>query len=362
MVSKSGEDGARERRGLTDREKCAIFSNLMAYRLGNRIGVLSLVVAVSAVACSVADGVTPLDASFDVTGPSPGADASGGSDAQDSGAAIVTFRIAHLAPDVGPVDVCYRVSSSEAFTGPLLAALLPPIADAGFDTLGAEAGSADAMSPASGLGFRSVTGFFHVRSAPSLEIAVVGASDGSCSTPRARSRITLDAGKRVTVALLGMAQADAGTIDELGLVPFVDDATPQASSARTRFIHAALGRPATAFSASALEGTVTIPLAANMEPRKTSTPAGTDPVVDTLGYHSSAAVGAASIQLIDLSDAGAPTWTSGSRGLKMLLASVHTAFVVSEPLSGLSIVWCDDASARPVSLGDVLTDCVVLHP
>ncbi len=331
------------------------------------VGVLaSLLLPPALTACSEADHPAVPTPPFDGSTNLGASDAASANEAGDGNAPAATFRVAHLAPDLGTIDVCYRVSTSEAFTGPLLAVLSPPpdagpVADPAND-----AGTPDASSILRGISFRRVTNYFTAPNAASVEIAVVNASDASCSTPRARSRVTLDPGKHVTIALMGLAEADAGAIGELALVPFVDDTTTNPSGARTRIIHAALGTTSTAasgpFAVSVLDGAVITGLSSLVQPRKTSAPSGVAPIIDALGYDTGAVITSGSVRLEKLAESTAVAWASSAKSLGMMASSVHTGFVVSTPSNGLAVVWCDDGASGLARLGALETPCTVLHP
>lgn len=330
------------------------------------VGVASLILAPAFTACSDATEPSMPIPSFDGSTNLGAFDAAGTNEAGDASALTASFRVAHLAPDVALIDVCYRVSTTEAFTGPLLAELGPP-PDAGAAVdVASDAGAPDASALLTGVSFRRVTNYFTAPNAASIEIAVVNASDASCSTPRARSRVTLDPGKHVTIALMGLAEADAGAIGELALVPFVDDQAASSSGARTRIIHAALGSTSTAasgpFAVNVIDGSVTTSLSSLVQPRKTSSPSGVDPVIDALGYHTGAAIASGSVRLERLADGGAAAWVSSAKSLGMTASSVHTAFIVSTAANGLAVVWCDDGASDLARLGALETPCTVLHP
>lgn len=338
-------------------------------------GTITLMVAVFAsvlldtalTACSsTEDGAAP-DNTFDGSTNLGASDAAGPTEAADASVLTASFRVAHLAPDLGMIDVCYRVSTSEAFTGPLLAALSPsPDAGALDAGAGPDGSVPDATALLTGVPFRGVTNYFTAPNAASIEIAVVSATDASCSTPRARSRVTLDPGKHVTITLMGLAEADAGAIGELALVPFVDDTSPDPSGARSRFIHAALGTNGTSasgpFAVNVIDGAVTTSLSSLVEPRKTSAPSSVDPVISALGYHTGSPITSGSIRLEKLTDSGVAAWSSSAKSLDMMVSSVHTGFIVSTAANGLSVVWCDDAATEIAKLGALESPCTIFHP
>lgn len=293
----------------------------------------------------------------------PSSDAGVGDD--PTGSSTPWIRVAHLAPEVGAVDICHRIAPTDAFMGPLLGgppAAAPKVEDASAngaedDELGAEGdGTEDAGAPAP-LAFTDVSSYLPAPVASTVEIAVVMATERSCSNPRARLRIALAPGRHTTFALLGVPNADAGT-SELGLVAFPDDPTLDGESARSRFVHAALGEgrdaegPPSPFAVDAWIDGAIVPLAREVEPRKASTPSAAAPVVDALGYHTSAPLGQASLRLTFGGDAGtaAAMWTSRASDLGMSAGSLHTGFVVPNVGGGYAIVWCDDLTGRCATL------------
>lgn len=75
------------------------------------------------------------DASADQSAVMPGPDAGTEDDASDAPASLTSaMRIANMSPNLGPVDFCWRVTGSGAFTGPVLGGSLdagsPPMFDA----------------------------------------------------------------------------------------------------------------------------------------------------------------------------------------------------------------------------------------
>jgi hypothetical protein len=342
-------------------------SRLLGFRVGGSAALLaaSVSLVIAAPSCEDEVAISESDASFDSAVLPPAPDAASVQDAPDAGSpATTTFRLAHLSPDVGRIDVCYRTSPSDAFNGPLIAATGTPDASASIDaTTSADAGDAgDAGPERAGLSFPNVTPWFTVQTSGAFEIAVVSAADGSCSTPRARQRITLDPGKRSTVALLGLFGADAGASTSLDIVAFTDDITPAPGAARTRFIHAALGTPkvapAPSYAVKAVDGPTIVSLTARVEPKKASSPTTVDPAIDTLGYHAGQPLALGSIHLEGLNvatiDAGPALWSSTVHTLDMSASSTHTGFLVSEPSGKVAILWCNDTTASP--------SCALLRP
>jgi hypothetical protein len=312
---------------------------------------------VAAPSCADDDAISDIG-SFDGAPPPPAPDAAGLGDGPDGGVlATTTFRVAHLSPDLGRIDVCYRTSPSDAFTGPMIAA--SGSADAVDAATSADGG--DSGPEPAGVSFPNVTAWFTVQTSGAFEIAVVSASDGSCSTPRARQRITLDPGKRSTVALLGLFGADAGASTSLEIVAFTDDITPAPGAARTRFIHAALGTskiaPGPAYRVNAVDGPTVVQLAARVEPKKAASATTVDPAVDTLGYHAGQplALGSIHLEAINVAvDAGPAIWASTTHALDMSASSTHTGFLVTEPSGKVAVLWCSDTTPAP--------SCALLRP
>lgn len=306
--------------------------------------------------CAGDDASTAADASLDVVVLPGPVDATGNVDGGDGATASTLVRVAHLAPDVGPLDVCWRTAPSEAFTGPLL---VPPPIEAGAALDAATyLDASDAAAPVApqALVYPSVSGYLELPSG-SVEIAMVSAWDRSCASPRARLRVTFDPGERATLALVGVPGADAGSDRELGLVPLVDDATTDPARARVRLVHAALGSTKLAgaldagagagvgpLAAAAVVGAAEVPLAARVDPRHAASPSTAPPVVDALGYHLEAPFGAAALLLTPRDpDAGSVgPWTSGVASLGAAAGSLHTGFVVVDADRGLAVLWCDD--------------------
>src|ERR1700734_1218118 len=78
-----------------------------------------MLVRVSA-GCGSDDSFNASDASFDSATFGNSSDGSG--EAVDAGVGPpALFRFAHLSPGLGSLDLCYRVGSTDAFTGPVFA-------------------------------------------------------------------------------------------------------------------------------------------------------------------------------------------------------------------------------------------------
>lgn len=321
----------------------------------------------------------------------------GGGDAQ--GGTQTTLRLANMSPDLGAVDFCWRVSGSATFTGPVLGGSLDggtplgaeyeeagasdaatPDASTGEDAADAtepmdatiEAGAAgeggaadattdgetpadagdastssdaalpDAAVPQPPVGFASMSAAVTLAASGTLDIALVAAGRLSCGSPLAVGTVTLDAGKISTVAVMGLATADAGSDSALSIVGFTDELT-DASVAKVRLIHAALGWPdAISTPAPALSVRAgPVVLAPEVDPRHATTPA-TMPPVDPLGFASVMPVsGETVLTLSALDDGGtARAWSTGFFGIDVLPGTVHTGFVVSLRAGALGVAWC----------------------
>lgn len=304
----------------------------------------------------------------DTGAPSPGAAAGdtptltpgGGTGARDAGASdadalATSFRVAHLTPTLGPVDFCYRPPNGDAYLGPMLA---PPA-----------------------LGFGGVTGYVHAAGSGTFTIALVAFDAHSCAAPLAEAKVTLDAGKRATLAVMQAgAPADAGDAGDAGggadasapgtaagalaVLAFVDNPTPNPASARVRFVHAALGdatHPALgALASSWLGAGAPVPLATEILPMHASTPTRATPTVDPLGYASTPPLPAGLVHLVASEDASPLAWTSAPAALGLTAGSVHTAFVANAggaSGSPLVVFWCDDAAG-----GGTSAACLTLTP
>ena len=270
-----------------------------------------------------------------------------GSGASDGGGApgdatTTSFRVAHFAPDLGLVDFCYRAPHGDAYVGPVLTVGPAPGANARAHDVNAS----DAGLAAPALGFRSVTGYIQAAGSGTFTVALVAADSHSCSAPLLEAKVTLDAGKRATIALMNGAGSDAGDMS-LAAIAFVDDATPDPAFTRVRFVHAALGDATHAatgpLAASWANGGGTVTLAGDILPMHASTPSGAAPAIDALGYGATAALAGGSIRLAGKADAATVAWTSAWSDLGLAAGTVHTGFVATA--SPLVVVWCDDATA-----------------
>jgi hypothetical protein len=303
----------------------------------------------------------------------------------DAQSAATTMRLAHLAPDLGGVDFCYRMAKTSSFQGPVLGGGLGGgTADAGGDGDGGsadggdtgvaagnllDASALDAGSDDGGIDeagadggvpsvvYRTVSRYLTLGASGPLTIALIAPGATSCATPLFTADVTLDPGKLSTVAIVGLTDPDAGAGDAaLALVAFTDDRTTLPATTRVRMIHAALGIPggraasgALAVRASAAE---TVTIADHVEPKKSGAPSAAVPV-DSLGYATLApvpspaqlAVGSANTTGPADSDAASDSWVSKASPLDLNGGSLHTGFVLTgEDKQPFEILWCTDTS------------------
>lgn len=329
------------------------------------------------VACGGDDSSQPPANASDATTGGPPIDVVGPS--QEGGVVSSTFRLAHFAPNLGNIDFCYRKPDQTKLTGPVLAGPSTGL-DAGRD--GGEAGAdddaaagdaggdasadgaAEAAAPTSGpLTPLTVTSYLQIEGSGTFEIVVVRGDATSCAQPLATGKVTLDAGHLATIAVVdGVIDADAAALDggsdagedastpDAGLAPvrflgFVDDPAIDATRARIRTIHLALGG-AGATSLGPLRMTavsgpnpVVAPL---VEPGKAGRSSGSEPPVDALGYALVSPVAPLTALRVDeLADSGARGFTTAFADLGLGGASLHTAFVAADA-TGPLVVLCSD--------------------
>jgi len=327
----------------------------------------------------------------------------------DSGPPVSTMRIAHLAPDLGPIDFCYQSAQSGTFIGPVLESPAPPKADGGSssspDEIGGQDGGsesdlhdaasrndapdasaardaatdpADAMSPddaerpatidadagvtaPTAGSYRTVSRYLDLQAVGPVTIAIVEAGARSCANAIVRGNVTLDPGKLTTVALFGR-RTDGGR--GLEIASFTDDRSTAPDAIRARVIHAALGTatvPGSGPLAVRVVAARTTVLADRVEPRKAATPS--DAIsVDSLGYvtappvppPASIAIGPAANS--GSADAAFDPWMSRPRDLDLRGDSLHTAFVLTGEREGsFEVLWCADRT----TVGDQTTCQIV---
>ena len=283
---------------------------------------------------SGASSANAVDAAADVLVVQPPSDAGSAPDVSEAATvpASTTLRIANLSPDIGDIDLCYRVDGSGEWQGPLLASA-------------SDAGAGDAGAA---LGFAEVSGYLMIMGSGAFDVAVVSAGDASCGRPRALGQVTLDAGKRATVAVMGRAAADAGSASAMTVVAFVDDPATDPTDARVRMIHAALGAqsspPLSGIAVAVVTTSATLTFFPDIEPAHAAAPASAPPV-DSLGYHVTTPLGGlAAVSVTPASDAGSFYFTTSMANLGLTPASLHTGFVVSDPAVGIGVLFCDDES------------------
>jgi hypothetical protein len=267
--------------------------------------------------------------------------------------------VAHVASGLGLVDFCYRGPHGDAYVGPVLT--VGPVVGTGAPLRAHEVTASDAGLAAPALTFGGVTGYVHAAGSGTFTLALVAADSHSCSAPLLEAKVTLDAGKHATVALMSGADGAGGDGGgtRLAAVAFVDDATPDPASTRVRLVHAALGDATHAaagpLAAAWASGGARVTLATEILPMHASTPSGAAPAIDALGYDSIAPLAGGSIRLAGVTDAAPVAWASAWSDLGLSAGAVHTGFVATA--SPLVIVWCDDRTADLA-----FTRCATLGP
>lgn len=267
-----------------------------------------------------------------------GTDAEGNPDMAAPPPAKNYVRLAQMSPDVGAVDFCVKTKIDQF--GPFVT---PSPMD----------------GTAAGVAFGEVSHYFAVPASGTVDIVAVAAPAMDCSSPRAVGTFTIDAAKHETIVLMGVAKGSVSPDQALGLAAFVDDANGDPTLVRLRVVNAALGTAQSlgvgAIAAALTVGNTIAPLAAEVLPRKASTPSSVDPTVDALGYHSltTAPKGFVGLRVSYGGDGGVNVWTSKPVDLGLTLGSSRTAYVVSVPSfyknQGLGAFVCDDVDHAPTS-------------
>ena len=304
-----------------------------------------------------ADGSAPIDAAADAGAPSADAsnadaapvdatDASAAADATDAAWSDAAAPNDAEAADAAVTDAAAETDASDA-----------DASDAGI----ADAAASDGAAP-NALSFMRVTDYASILGSGTFDIGLVAAGSTGCSEPLAVAQVTLNAGKRTTIAIVGRASVDAGAQGALAILAFTDDPSIDEKAARVRFVNAALGNdsrpPAGALIATLRTNGATTPLAADIEPSHAATPTGISPVIDALGYNDAAPVlDPARISLDNRAGAWPSPWAGPMLDLGLRAGSIHTGFIVNGYSSILRVVWCNDTDvAAPVDR------CTVLDP
>jgi hypothetical protein len=346
--------------------------------MGNRGWVLypsvaALAASTFAAACSSGALSDPQDPVSDAGTLTPINDAShpprdaGLRDSASGNTASTLLRVAHLSPDLGQVDFCYRAADHDTWVGPVLLEQAgdqepPPDGDPEDDQ---DARPPSPPSAYGGVSFTHVTRYIATNVAGTLDVALVEAGSSSCAHALALGRITVDTGRRSTAVIMGSRGADAYAPGLLRIVALTDDASPYEGYARTRFVHAALaavrrlddaggtnvdphaqcvGAVQVELSVSDIDSTPT-PLTCAVEPGYVASPCDA-PSVDALGYAQAIPVETnASLQLLESGDAGVTgAWSTESVDLQLTSGSIHTGFTLVDPQGWVQVLWCDDAS------------------
>jgi hypothetical protein len=401
-----------------------------------------VLVAAAMWGCSVSSaGQNDASDEHSLTGSNPEA---GEGDASDASALTLTttLRLAQLSRDLGPIDVCYRASSAQTFSGPIFSSQPVPIdagvgvgdgglvdaaidspsldssvavpdagptdatiqdstvtdspapdatspdaasfdagpSDAGTAEVGADSGPAitdaavgDATTEAgasSGLAYLQVSNYVTIQGAGTFDIVVVSAGQGSCTSPIVDRKLTLDDGKRTTLALFGSAALEAGANGALDMIAMVDDPSVVAGETRTRFFDSArlladVGLPESPEPLLvSVIGMPTLDLATIVLGAAPG-PSSNAPTQDALGYHTDVPVSGLSRLRIERApaadgpdgstEAGAALWLSSPQDLHLDPGSIHTGFVVGNPAGDLATLWCDDTS-----FGSAASACTLL--
>jgi len=251
------------------------------------------------------------------------------------------------APVDGPVDGPADVRHADVDAGTLASAHLQPL---------------------------TMSRYIRLDGAGTFQLAILPAGASSCAGAYFTQAVTLDSDKHTTVVL---AQTRAGALAPapsyldagaeaaalpFGLLTYTDEPGTVLSSARTRFINAAIPTTTDAgsvpLSAAVLDSTANlVPLARAIEPDRGTDPSQTPPVVDALGYHDGEVVlGMLALRIGPTGDGGALPWTSAAEDLGLGAGSSHTAFILSAATGGeFRVLWCNDLSQE-----SVLTDCLVI--
>lgn len=268
-----------------------------------------------------------------------------------------TMRLAHLAPGIGPIDFCYQGAKKGTFIGPVLGGV-GRARDAAADGSEEDAGVADGDggdggedAPTTGA-YRSVSKYQNLQAAGPITIAILEAGATSCANPLTTVDVTLDPGKLSTVALFGQP-ADGGVA--LDVVAFTDDRSTQPDKIRVRVVHAALGAVNVAGAGPLVVRAVaakTTVLTDHVEPRHAAAPSEAV-MVDALGYVTAGPVPApVSIAIGPATtgggtDAGFDPWQSKGADLELVGGSLHSAFVLSGPISSsFEVLWCADMTTE----------------
>jgi hypothetical protein len=253
--------------------------------------------------------------------------------------------------DAAPSDALEEAPARDASS--------PDAGDASTPDASPEAGSS------SGLAYLQVSSYVTIQGAGTFEIIVVPGGQGSCTSPILDRKVTLDDGKRATLATFGSAGAEAGAYDALDLVAMVDDPSIAMGGTRTRFFDSARNAPDAGAVPSPPELLVSVVGSPTLElalvvPGAAPMPNATPPTADALGYHTDVPVAAPAQLRIQADadgglDASAPLWVSTPVDLHLDPASLHTGFLVRSALGEFAVLWCDDTS-----FGSASSACTLL--
>jgi hypothetical protein len=213
--------------------------------------------------------------------------------------------------------------------------------DADADAAAAAEAGGEAGTPGV-LAFGGMTADVQLPTSGTFDIALVAPGQSSCHQAQTVGQVTIDAGKRATAVLMGIASEKTGS-RALSVVGFTD-APVDPQSARVRFIHAALGtRTTLGPPALSVRAGQTL-LAPEIDPGKAAA-SSTAPDVDPLGYATLQGLPpTTALQIATVGDA-APVvqWATQPSDLGVSVGSVHTAILASLEQGAVAVIWCGDA-------------------
>jgi hypothetical protein len=213
--------------------------------------------------------------------------------------------------------------------------------EAGGDDGGGDAGWVPALS------FGTITAEVPLPMAGTFDIALVDVGAIACRAPKVIAQVTLVPKQTATVAIMGLATADAGSDSALSLLAFADEQRSD-PVVRVRVIHAALGLPGGVRPAPSLAARIGDTAIAQEVDARHAASQSAQPAVDSLGYATLPAAinGPAVLRFDALGDAAAASWTTDPVDFNLVAAAVSNAFVVNRAGGKLGVVWCQDPGSR----------------
>jgi len=218
-----------------------------------------------AAACSAQHGSQGAQGTYDASEPdtsSPTAEGGGDAAADDDASPTQTYlRIAHLSPDMPPIDVCVAVHGTGSFQGPLIAQLVASSAgDAGDE---AEGGGSESDAAVPGVAYSQVSAYLAL-DVGQYDVRIVAAGAPSCSqalqlagtldaasetgapVPDATNLPGLTLGEYATL-LVGGELSPVGTEPGVTIGVLPDDAVLSGGGASLRAINAIPSQPSLDF-------------------------------------------------------------------------------------------------------------------